>query len=190
MNTALIAVDVQRDFIDGSLGGEGRDGVIEPLKKLARKVDFVIFTRDWHPPNHCSFSDDPQFVDGSWPPHCIQHTDGAAIDGDLFAHVLRHTRRFQILDKGQDEDREEYSGFWATSLSGLIMPQILLDHEINEVIVGGLCTDYCVKETALDLVRSRRFEVSVEPRACAGVAKSTSINAINQMAAEGVCLGG
>src|ERR1035437_3308172 len=67
--TALIAVDVQRDFIDpqGALAVLHGDEVVAPLVKLADEVGVVVATRDYHPENHCSFVEQG----GTWPKHCV-----------------------------------------------------------------------------------------------------------------------
>ena len=59
----LLVVDVQNDFIDGSLAlrncGQGEDGVevVEPINRLIKEGAWnkVIYTLDWHPENHIGF---------------------------------------------------------------------------------------------------------------------------------------
>lgn len=58
--TALIIVDMQNDFIEeGPLKVEGAKELIEPINKLREnpKIDYVFWTRDWHPRNHRSFAE-------------------------------------------------------------------------------------------------------------------------------------
>lgn len=63
--TALVVVDVQNDFIDGSLNLQncpaGQDGseVIPVINSLIDTVpfDLIVYTKDWHPNNHISFID-------------------------------------------------------------------------------------------------------------------------------------
>ena len=72
MRTCLIAVDMQNDFLPGgAIPVEDGDQIIDPLVKLAKAVDLVIASRDWHPSDHCSFD--------TYTPHCIQDTAGARI---------------------------------------------------------------------------------------------------------------
>jgi len=81
---ALIIVDVQRDFLPGgALAVPDGNRVIPALN---RYLDYfraaclpVVATRDWHPPNHCSFS----AQGGSWPPHCVQGSPGAEFAEEL-----------------------------------------------------------------------------------------------------------
>src|SRR5579884_3272093 len=81
---ALVVVDVQRDFLPGgALAVPEGDAVIAPLNRClaewqARGLP-IFLTRDWHPPDHCSF----RAQGGPWPPHCVAGTEGAAFDPRL-----------------------------------------------------------------------------------------------------------
>ncbi|HVC05500.1 MAG TPA: isochorismatase family protein [Candidatus Acidoferrales bacterium] len=133
--TALIAVDVQFDFLPGgSLAVPGADVVVAPIRELARHVGVVVATRDFHPPGHCSFT----AQGGAWPPHCVIATPGAALhpDIDAIAHV--------VVSKGTDPSLEQYSGFDGTGLAALLKAR-----GVRQVIVAGVATDYCVRATAL-----------------------------------------
>jgi nicotinamidase-related amidase len=133
--TALIAVDVQADFLPGgALGVPGGNAVVAPIRELASHVGMVVATRDFHPPGHCSFAQQG----GPWPPHCVIATPGASLhpDIDAIAHV--------IVSKGTDPAREQYSGFDGTGLGDLLRAR-----GVRRVIIGGLATDYCVRATAL-----------------------------------------
>ncbi len=72
---ALIVVDVQNDFLpSGTLAVPSADLVIEPLNRYIRAFEHrrlpIFLTRDWHPPNHCSF----RAQGGWWPAHCVAGT--------------------------------------------------------------------------------------------------------------------
>ena len=76
---ALIVVDVQNDFLQGgSLAVPEGNEVIPVLNRYIalfnRKRLPIFATRDWHPPDHCSFRQQG----GRWPPHCIAGTANAA----------------------------------------------------------------------------------------------------------------
>ncbi len=134
-NTALIAVDVQRDFLPGgALGVTRGDTVVAPLQRLASHVRLCVATRDFHPPDHCSFT----AQGGNWPPHCVIGTPGAALhqDIDAIADV--------IVSKGSDPAVEQYSGFDGTGLGDLLRARA-----VHHLVIGGLATDYCVRATAL-----------------------------------------
>ena len=76
----LLAVDLQKDFIDGSLTVPNAFTVIPEINRVKKDFDLVYFTLDWHPLNHCSF----KAQGGPWPPHCIHHTAGASIPEEVF----------------------------------------------------------------------------------------------------------
>lgn len=142
--TAIILVDVQNDFCPGgSLAVSDGDAVVEPLNTVAAKVrkagGLVIATRDWHPVNHISFIKQG----GLWPPHCIQNTEGAAFHKELIIED-----NDIIISKAEAED-DAYSGFEGTDLE-----EILRERGIDKLIIGGLATDYCVKNTVLDGLKS------------------------------------
>jgi len=146
---ALIVVDVQNDFCPGgSLAVMNGDKVVEPLNKLMQEFldrgEPVIKTRDWHPAKSKHF----KMYGGTWPMHCVEDTRGAAFHPDLLDDP-----RIKIISKGIDESADGYSGFDGTNLA-----RLLREDGVEEVWVGGLATDYCVKQTVLD-ARREGFEV-------------------------------
>jgi len=156
---ALIVVDVQNDFCPGgALGVEGGDAVIPLINSLVPLFITRIFTRDWHPPDHCSFANEPEFRDGSWPAHCIADTPGAEFHPDLAVPADAH-----LISKATTADQEAYSGFQGTALA-----ERLRARGIDRVFVCGLATDYCVKQTALD-AHAAGFDTIVIEDACRGV---------------------
>lgn len=151
MRTAVIAVDVQEDFYkpDGALGGEGREEIVEPLMKLADQADLFISTGDRHPKGHISHSPEPEYRDGSWPAHCLSGTEGCRL------HPLVDRRSDYTVWKGQEVDKEAYSGFDGATDDGRTLIDILHAHSIERVIVVGLLlgdedVPLCVGATALD----------------------------------------
>jgi nicotinamidase/pyrazinamidase len=148
---ALIVVDMQNDFCSGgALEVPDGDAVIEPINRLAEQADFVVATRDWHPPDHGSFAANG----GIWPVHCVRDTPGAQFHRDI-----DQSRIDAVVDAGRTPDREGYSGFEDTELE-----RLLRERDVTEVHVGGLALDYCVKETALD-ARRAGFDVVLHRRA-------------------------
>jgi nicotinamidase/pyrazinamidase len=144
---ALIVVDVQNDFCaGGALPVPDGEAVVEPVNRLAAQAQFVVATRDWHPPDHRSFAEHG----GPWPVHCVRDTAGAQLHPGVERAQLD-----LVLDKGHARDREGYSGFEGTELETL-----LRDRGVETVHVAGLALDYCVKETALDAKRAG-FDVVV-----------------------------
>ncbi len=140
---ALIVVDVQNDFCPGgSLAVERGDEVVAPLNRLIEEFlgrgEPVYKSRDWHPPTTKHFS----AYGGTWPVHCVQNTRGAEFHEDLLDDP-----RIHVVSKGTG-DEDSYSAFDSTTLA-----EDLRRRGVEEVWVGGLATDYCVKNTVLDALR-------------------------------------
>jgi nicotinamidase/pyrazinamidase len=157
MAEALVIVDFQNDFTPGgALGVEDGDGIAARVNELARSGGFelVVATRDWHPPDHGSFTDQG----GIWPVHCVQGTPGAELHPSLDQSAVD-----VVIDKGQAVDTDGYSAFEAPELG-----ELLRERGINAVTIVGLATDYCVKNTALDGLNDG-FEVRVDSRGVRGV---------------------
>jgi len=159
---ALIVVDVQNDFCPGvSLAVAHGDEVGAPLNKLVKEFldrgEPVFKTRDWHPAKTKHFA----AYGGIWPVHCVQGTRGAEFHPDLLDDP-----RITIISKGFDERADGYSGFDGTQLA-----QLLRDEAVEEVWVGGLATDYCVKQTVLD-ARRQGFDV----KALADAMRAVNVN--------------
>jgi nicotinamidase/pyrazinamidase len=157
MAEALLIVDFQNDFTPGgALAVAEGDEIAPRLNELAAdpRFELVVATRDWHPPDHGSFREQG----GIWPVHCVQGTPGAELHD-----ALERDRIDVVVDKGQDPGTEGYSGFEATGLETL-----LRDRGVDRVTIGGLATDYCVKNTALDALRLG-FAATVDPVAVRGV---------------------
>jgi nicotinamidase/pyrazinamidase len=147
---ALLVVDVQNDFCPGgALAVSHGDEVVAPLNTLIKdflaRGDLVFKSRDWHPAVTKHF----KAYGGTWPVHCVQHTTGAEFHKDLLDDP-----RIAIVSKGTG-DEDSYSAFDGTDLAAQ-----LRERGVREVWVGGLATDYCVKNTVLD-ARREGFTVKV-----------------------------
>jgi nicotinamidase/pyrazinamidase len=140
---ALIVVDVQNDFCPGgALAVAHGDEVVAPLNKLIEEFlergEPVFKSRDWHPAKTKHFAS----YGGTWPVHCVQNTNGADFHPDLIDDM--HIR---VISKGLG-DTDCYSAFDETDLA--LQLQRL---GVEEVWVGGLATDYCVKSTVLNALK-------------------------------------
>ena len=173
---ALLVVDVQNDFCPGgTLAVPHGDEVIPPLNKLIdeflRRGDPVYMSRDWHPPTTKHFA----AHGGTWPDHCVQNTKGAE-----FHPELRNDPRIKVISKGLG-DKDCYSAFDETDLA-----QQLKQEQVGEVVVGGLATDYCVKNTVLDAIKNG-FDVKAVEEAMRPVelAPGDGEKAIQEMRAAG-----
>lgn len=143
-DSALIVVDVQVDFCPGgALPVPDGDKIIPFINRYIKMFKEnnlpVIATRDWHPPNHISFKP----YGGIWPIHCVQNTPGAA-----FHPKLKLPNDVIVISKATEPNKEAYSGFEGTDLSN-----ILNTKGIKRLFIGGLATDYCVKNTVLDALK-------------------------------------
>ena len=166
---ALVVVDLQNDFLIGSLVVPGGVEAVTNTNELRKrfKFDVVAHTRDWHPADHCSFAANwnaQQFsvrkipaAGGSvgatidqvmWPTHCVQKTSGADFHKDLVVAKTDY-----IVDKGTKQNVDSYSGFFDNSKgSETTLRAHLKQQGISEVYVVGVAFDYCVGSTALDAV--------------------------------------
>ena len=143
---ALIVVDMQNDFIDGSLGTKEAVAIVPKVKKKIADAraegSEVIFTRDTH------YDDYLQTNEGKHLPvvHCVEESKGWEISSELDASSST------IINK----NTFGYTG-WT-------------DFDFEEVELVGLCTDICVVSNAL-IIKALfpEIKVSVDASCCAGV---------------------
>jgi nicotinamidase/pyrazinamidase len=147
---ALLVVDVQRDFCPGgALAAEGGLRIMPALNRFladahAERVP-VYASRDWHPAVTQHF----QAYGGEWPPHCIQHTAGAEFHPELALPA-----NTVVITKGEDPDQPGYSAFEGHTSDGWTLLEDLRSRSIDRLYVGGIATDYCVKQSVLDARRA------------------------------------
>ena len=169
MAKALIIVVVQNDFCAGGAlatdrGAKVASLISEYVEDNHHRYEAVVATQDWHIDPGAHFSDTPDFVD-SWPVHCVANTEGAEIHPNLDTDYIEAYFR-----KGRYE--AAYSGFEGLQapeesvMTGEHEPGATLDdegpktpladwldeHEIQDVDIVGIATDYCVLATAKDAV--------------------------------------
>ncbi len=149
--TAVLLVDAQLDFFPGGAlpvpEGDAILPAVNDLLRHARREGWPVYaSRDWHPPDHCSFRD----RGGPWPPHCVRGTAGAELHPDLELPGV-----FTMVHKATVRDRDAYSAFEGTGLAGALRAQ-----GIGRLVVGGLALDYCVRASCLD-ARREGFEVDL-----------------------------
>lgn len=201
---ALIVVDVQNDFIDGSLAVADGEQAAQRIATLIGDVqgvgphkvyDLVVTTQDWHiNPGYASkaqgdaevlagvhWSDEPDFVN-TWPVHCKADTSGAELSPRLEPVLDKIDRRFF---KGHYS--AAYSGFEGFDDDGETLVGFLRQAEVTDVDVVGIATDYCVKATALDAVKEG-FTTRVLLPLTAAVAPESNEAARKEMAEAGVVL--
>ena len=141
---ALLVVDVQNDFcLGGTLAVPNGNAVLPLLNSLITKRsmwDLILFSRDWHPPVTKHFKE----YGGQWPVHCVEDTYGAEFHPDLKIPGTAY-----VISKGMDSKKDAYSPFEGFAYDRPLN-EIIRAHNINELYIGGLATDYCVKNAVLD----------------------------------------
>ena len=182
---ALIVVDVQNDFCEGgSLAVDGGGDVARAISRYLQDGNgyaHVVATNDYHVDPGSHFSDEPDYA-SSWPRHCVVGTQGVR-----FHPNLDITRVEAVFRKGTHA--AAYSGFEGVDDAGTPLGDWLREHDVDEVDVVGIATDYCVRATAADAARAG-FATRVLLGLTAGVTPESTAKAIEEMSAAGVELVG
>jgi nicotinamidase/pyrazinamidase len=170
MTAALVVVDMQNDFVTGSLPVPGAADIIPRINAYIKYFESdaipVFMTKDWHKGNHPSFKEHG----GPWPAHCIMYTDGANPPPELHWPFNART-----ICKGINE--ESYSAFDDKRPH---FDKILKLFGITDLFVCGVATDYCVKATVLDALKAG-FHVTVMLDAIAAVSEYGGREALCEM---------
>ena len=164
MKDYLIVVDMQNDFIDGSLGTKEAVEIVGRVAEKVRSFDGeVIFTRDTHGEDYL------QTQEGKRLPvvHCVKDSAGWQI-----REGLEEIRPCTVLDKPT---------FGSTEL-GVLLARRDLEETIGSVTLVGLCTDICVISNAL-LIKAFLPEtpIVVDAACCAGVTPQSHLGALEAM---------
>lgn len=167
MSRYLIVVDMQKDFIDGSLGTAEAVAIVEPVNQLVKEWEGpVIFTRDTHTEDYMNTQEGRNLP----VPHCIRETDGWQLESGLRDWCQVHGAK--VFDKPT---------FGCVELSHYLARQHRTE-PIEEIVLVGLCTDICVISNAM-LVKASLPEVPVAVVAgcCAGVTPESHERALEAM---------
>ncbi len=198
-DTALIVIDVQKDFCPGgALAVPGGNEIVPGINALMGDFPSVILTQDWHPADHSSFASNhagrqpfeviempygPQVL---WPDHCVQGSDGAAFHPDLDT-----TRADLVIRKGFRPAIDSYSAFFEndhTTPTGL--HGYLRERGLKRLVMAGLATDFCVSFSALDAAKLG-YDVAVRLDLCRAIDLDGSLDAaLKAMGEAGVALEG
>jgi nicotinamidase/pyrazinamidase len=192
---ALLLVDIQNDFMPfGALPVADGDAVVAVANRLTPRFSLVVASQDWHPADHGSFaSSHPGTAPGDvvdlggvdqvlWPDHCVQNSPGASFHSGLDVAGIDH-----VVHKGTDPAIDSYSAFFDNDRrkeTGL--GEFLEERGVDELVVMGLATDYCVKYTVLDAL-GLGFGVTLIEDGCRAVdlAEGDGARAIAEMRARG-----
>ena len=178
----LIIVDVQNDFCEGgSLAVAGGAAVARGISSLlaspGHAYPHVVATQDYHIDPGSHFSAHPDFLQ-SWPPHCVAGSEGAKFYPDLDTRPIE-----AVFRKGAHA--AAYSGFEGADDQGTSLGDWLRQHDVDEVDVVGIATDYCVRATAADAAEAG-LRTNVLLGLTAGVAPGSTAEAIAALRHAGV----
>ena len=174
---ALVLIHLQNDFFPGgALAVEGSDQILPQINRYIALFQHqgatVMATRDWHPPNYCSF----QEHGGPWPSHCVQGSRGAQFHADL--HLPNGSL---IISVATNPQKESYSGFDGTSLA-----DYLEDRDATTVYIVGLATEHWIKQSVLDGLKLGLRMVVLEDAICGvNLKPHDSEDALQEMTAAG-----
>ena len=166
MKRFLVAVDLQKDFVDGALGTNEAQAIVPNAVKKIKNFDGKIFvTFDTHSENYLSTAEGKKLP----VTHCVKGTDGWQLNADIQ----------KALD-GKDYIEVEKPTFGSVDLPGLIEKEA--NGEEFEIELIGLCTDICVVSNAL-LLKANFPEapIAVDSSCCAGVTPQAHKSALDTM---------
>lgn len=166
MRDFLVVVDMQKDFVDGSLGTLEAQAIVgNVVKKIESFQGEIFVTYDTH------FEDYLETAEGKKLPveHCIKESEGWELDKKV-AEAL----------SGKNYTKVEKLTFGSVDL-----PKLIKDRAGNEdftVELVGLCTDICVVSNALVLKANfPEKKIIVDASCCAGVTPDTHNHALSVM---------
>lgn len=168
MKQILVVVDMQNDFIDGSLGTSEAVSIVDNVaEKIIGFDGEIIVTQDTHFENYL------ETAEGAKLPveHCIKGTAGWDINIKI-KNALSESDRVHYIEK---------LTFGSVDLPALVK-EIVQEEDFGIEIIG-LCTDICVVSNAL-LLKAHYPEksISVDASCCAGVTPDSHNMALNTMA--------
>lgn len=163
----LVVVDMQNDFITGSLGTPEAQAIVPKVKKKIEEAvkngDLIIYTQDTH------FEDYLETKEGKKLPveHCLVDSEGWQIPDEL-------------LPPDDYQNIEFYNKY---TFGSTMLPELLKRIVCDEIELVGLCTDICVVSNAL-MLKAHLYqsnEISVDATCCAGVTPETHEAALKTM---------
>lgn len=189
----LLVVDVQNDFVSGSLAIEGAEAIIPVINDLMPRFALVVLAQDWHPARHVSFASahpgaahggtvqTPYGTQRVFHDHCVQDTPGAA-----FAPGLDTGRAALIIRKGTRREVDSFSAFHENDrVTGTGLAEYLRGRGVRRVYCGGLSRYGCVKASA-EGARREGFEVFMVEGASAGRAADGTDSMERSLAEQGI----
>jgi len=175
MYRVLIVVDMQNDFIDGTLGTPEAVAIVDKVsgRITTSQDELILFTRDTH---GADYLDTPE---GKKLPvvHCVEGTDGWQIN-DVVMDAWRNNTNTRIVDILPNNTFDK-PVFGSVDLVNFLAEYA---QNISEIEILGLCTDICVVSNALMIKNTLPdIEVAVNAACCAGVSPQSHQEALNTM---------
>ena len=162
----LLVVDAQKDFMPGgTLAVPKGDEIVPYINKIRNNYDLIIWTKDSHPVNHCSFKDNG----GIWPVHCVEMSSGSLLHTDL-----KRKDGEYIVTKGRNSKFDSYSAFIDEGGEATGLANLLRKLGVTDLDICGLATEYCVKFTVMDAL-ANGFNVNLLQAGCRGL-KTEDVN--------------
>lgn len=170
----FIVIDVQVDFVSGTMAIPDAQKIITPINETAEKFEHVVVVTDWHPADHVSFSanhpgtkhmDRVQVAygeQGVFNTHCQQGTAGAELDPGL-----KLTKAEMTFRKGYKSGVDSFGAFYENDGTATGLGAYLKARGFERVFCAGLARYGCVMQSALGAAKDG-FETFIVSDASAG----------------------
>lgn len=162
MKKLLVVIDMQNDFVTGSLGTKEAVAIIPSVKEKIESYqahgDSIVFTKDTHMENY------------------LQTQEGKKLP---VSHCIKDSHGWQIIDELAPYETISFS---KPSFGSLLLAQYIVEHQFDFIELIGLCTDICVISNAL-LIKAHlpEAQILVDSSCCAGVTPLSHQNALEAM---------
>lgn len=209
--TALVLIDIQNDFITGSLGSPRAPAILPKVYQLLDNHEwpFIAASQDWHPEGHVSFASahpglepgdavNVTFLDsplktetqGVYADHCIPGTWGAEIEDGVktrLQYLEGYRTPVNYIKKAQNHSVDSYSAFADNQYHQFTtLNTELTVHGIETIIVTGLITNACVRGTSIDGIKLG-YEVVLIEDATESISEEIKQAAIQELEGWGKC---
>lgn len=154
MSKLLVVVDMQNDFIDGSLGTPEAVAIVPNVVEKIKNWDGkIISTLDTHKANYLETREGKNLP----VEHCIENTDG-------------HRMYSKVFEALCDNIAADFGTLTKRTFGSTALPELIRGDDIDYIELIGLCTDICVVSNALLLKANYpEMHIAVDASCCAGV---------------------
>ena len=171
MKKVTVVIDMQNDFLTGSLANPDAVAIIPSVLEQIKSADYVMYTRDTHGENYLETQEGKNLP----VPHCVEGTRGWQIVDELYPNNIADIKMWHIVNKPTFGDVNIWMDMYFADL-------VNWNGEDVEVTFCGTCTDICVVSNAM-IVKSLYPElvVNVKADACAGLTPEKHQSALDVM---------